>query len=657
MIALASLACITMVKGFSQPALIQPILLPTPAAAAAKIRQGCVGDSQRSLRQSSVLFAQTQQTQQNQTETNTPTAPPKLRRPKRAAKNLKILQASRASRQLQSQSKPQGKAKKEVKKKVKQKKAPRVTFSDMFERLKTYQQTHGHCLVNSDDPDHELFKWTRSIRKNYKHQFTQQVRAKKAAAAKGDKNKNAKVKDKAKSSGGHKTRRPMLSESKTKLLQSVNFCWDVQGALWDQRYKALALCYESHGNSPNDIPLSTIHAQDSGLAIWLQNQRRDYRLYLQDLPSTLTHERVTLLEDLGVVEDYQTQQEAWAQHYQYLVEFDQKHGHVNVPQKYYHPVVINVVDAEGEVVQRETMFSLGHWCMNQRSARRRWDSLHLEQEGGAAVGDPITISEAAAVNENNDDEQEKKKKSKSKKKGDGSNVFGGDGKNIISAFRIRMLDALDFSWNERDTKWQDMLRRLKDYYQRHGHLKVPTDDAANQDLRNWLVAQRHFYQRQQQPHQSSPMTEERIDSIEGAIPDFSWKARFNAEGGPSKEDWSDLFTAMRDKGIAPGVKPKEHWFQGINPFAGDVKSDWSEKELENLWHQKGDDDDDDGDDDEALGGDFAKNDFYVNWEDGAEETMQKAVTPDHNWEDGAEEAMQREAASPAGYGDWRLMDE
>ena len=493
------------------------------------------------------------------------------------------------------------------KKKRRKRKQRRLTFSVMFERLKAYQKTHGHCLVAVDDPDPELYKWTRSIRKNYKHQFTQQVRAKKKSNAVKPKNKST--------AGGHKTRRPMLSESKVAQLQSVDFCWDVQGALWDQRYQDLAECYEIHGST---APLSLVHAIDPGLAIWMQNQRRDYRLYLQDLPTPLTNERLELLEDLGVVEDFQTQQEAWAQHYQYLVEFDQKHGHVNVPQKYSHSVVINVVDADGEVQQRETTFALGQWCMNQRTARRRWDSLQQAQK---EVTDEMKAPKI---------KKEKITKAKSKaKKNERSSLggSGGDARNIISAFRIRMLDALDFAWNERDTKWQHMLGRLKEYYQTHGHLKIPTSDAANQDLRNWLIFQRHYFQRQQQRHQSSPMTATRVESMEGAIPDFSWKAH-EGDGGPSTKDWSNLFTAMRDKGIAPDVRPKQHWFEGVNPFSADVKSEWSEQELVDLWHQEGADDDEE---DDELGDDFKQNDFYVNWEDAESGAEEKTAVPP-GWE-------------------------
>jgi len=501
----------------------------------------------------------------------------------------------------------------------------------MFERLKMYQEIHGHCMVTADDPDQELYKWTRSIRKNYKHQFTKSVRPKrKSHNSSHDSNNHNNNNNKnnttstatttttsssssSTTTGQHKTRRPMLSESKVKLLQSVNFCWDVQSVLWEQRYEELAEFYGIHGSS---APLSLLQAEDPSLAIWLQNQRRDYRLYLQDLPSSLTEERLELLEDLGVVEDYQTQQEAWAQHYQYLVDFHQKYGHVNVPQKYHHPVTINVVEEGGQVQQRETTFALGHWCMNQRTARRRWDSLHQEQDDSEA-----------GMKKN----KMKKKNSKSKKNDKiASNGSAGDARNIISGFRIRMLDALNFSWSERDTKWHQMLARLKEYHELHGHLKIPTTDIANQDLRNWLIAQRHYYQRQQRPHRSSPMTQARVKAVEESIPDFSWKA-YNGKEGPSAEDWSNLFNAMRDKGIAPSARPKQHWFEGANPFSAEVKSEWTEAELMDLWHQAGDDDiEDDGDDDDGENNHFyfdESSNFFVNWEEeDTTKTKQKATT-------------------------------
>jgi len=57
---------------------------------------------------------------------------------------------------------------------------------------------------------------------------------------------------------------------------------------------------------------------------------------------------------------------------------------------------------------------------------------------------------------------------------------------------------------------------------------------------------------------------------------------------------------MRQRGIAPGVRPKQHWFEGINPFLQQVKQSYTEQELLELWNQdNGDGDGDDYNDDGA----------------------------------------------------------
>ena len=59
---------------------------------------------------------------------------------------------------------------------------------------------------------------------------------------------------------------------------------------------------------------------------------------------------------------------------------------------------------------------------------------------------------------------------------------------------------------------------------------------------------------------------------------------------------------MRDKGFQPGMRPKQHWFEGTNPFSMHVKSTYTEQDLLELWNQDADDDYDDDDDDEEDGG-------------------------------------------------------
>ncbi|GKY96423.1 hypothetical protein MPSEU_000601800 [Mayamaea pseudoterrestris] len=177
--------------------------------------------------------------------------------------------------------------------------------------------------------------------------------------------------------------------------------------------------------------------------------------------------------------------------------------------------------------------ALGQWVMNQRTHYRRY-----------ADGEPSALSEE----------------------------------------RLELLEKVDFKWRYREDKWHEMKLRLLDYYEQHGHLRINPRDAKNSDLRLWLILQRHYYNRLQQGRES-PMTQDRIDALEGEIPNFPWQGR--NKRGPSKSDWARMFEAMREKGIDTGTRAKSHWFEGVNPLTSQVKSFWSDEELLALWYSEG----------------------------------------------------------------------
>ena len=170
--------------------------------------------------------------------------------------------------------------------------------------------------------------------------------------------------------------------------------------------------------------------------------------------------------------------------------------------------------------------------------------------------------------------------------------------------RIQLLEDLGFAWNYRQFKFDSMLNRLSNHYLEHGHTQIATTDTRNQDLRFWITIQRYYYHHRQRDLASDgvstvPLTEERIQAIESAIPDFQWRAR-GGKTGPSSKDWANLFDAMREKGIRPGLPAKTHWFDGVNPFKDTVKHTWTEEDLMALWNADGEDDDDDGADLSSL---------------------------------------------------------
>jgi hypothetical protein len=165
----------------------------------------------------------------------------------------------------------------------------------------------------------------------------------------------------------------------------------------------------------------------------------------------------------------------------------------------------------------------------------------------------------------------------------------------LREIRIRRLEQLQFVWNTKDRQWWSMYDQLKEYQQQNGNLTIDTSDWDRANLRIWLNEQRHFYHSEKFRHR---LTQERINALE-SIPGFQWTMKeFKA---PTRKEWSKLLGAIRERGITPETRPKQHWFEGVNPFKQEVKSVWTDEELLALWNEENDDDEDD--------------DFYIEDED------------------------------------------
>jgi hypothetical protein len=150
--------------------------------------------------------------------------------------------------------------------------------------------------------------------------------------------------------------------------------------------------------------------------------------------------------------------------------------------------------------------------------------------------------------------------------------------------RIEKLQAVGFFFVVRRQRWENFVTRLAEYHTLHGHVNIATNDTTNRDLRLWLITQRFRYNQKL-------LSNDKILSVEDAIPDFEWYYR--NKSGPSPRDWARLFDAMRDKGITPNLPAKQHWFQGAPITAAQVKATWTQEELLALWNEEDDDDADD----------------------------------------------------------------
>ncbi|KAL7576565.1 hypothetical protein ACA910_018058 [Epithemia clementina (nom. ined.)] len=487
-------------------------------------------------------------------------------------------------------------------------------FERMVQQLQEYRQVHGHTLVSNKPYDKELFVWAQSIRKNYQPPLQPQQEQ----LENNDKNNN----NDTNNYNDNGKKKPVLSLDKQRQLEEAGFVWDVQAALWNRKYEQFQRFVQEYGHAA--VPWN----HPDQLGIWIRNQRREYRKLQQGLNSTLLTtttmttrtmtaattvaaqkeqiDRLTRLQALDFMASTKSRDASWHAQYQALKEFFQCHGHSNVPEE---PSATPTIATNNEM-DMDTFFlssnfsSLGHWCMNQRTAYRR-----------KLQGLPTALTKR----------------------------------------KMDLLNKVNFTWNVQESKWQTRLNQLKIYYQEHGHVQIPPHDVQHRPLRLWLTFQRYYYnlrnkqlQRQekqtprmtqakaldgrqrQQPNQSAatswtnaaapaaagaadadtsvvpcPLTPERIQALEEAIPNFSWKLRGgNANNGPSLEDWKNLLRAVHDKGIRPGMRPKPKWLlqqhqqqqqQQQGAFRsnnnGAFKDVWTEQDLLELWNQESEEDD------------------------------------------------------------------
>jgi hypothetical protein len=183
-------------------------------------------------------------------------------------------------------------------------------WNKQFEKLKAYQEQHGHWTVASlTKYDLQLGRWAALQRQAYKTET-------------------------------------FLEERKVQL-ESIGFVWQVnvrkpndatnRDKKWMQQYEKLVEFKQTHGHCL--VPMK--YPKDKSLALWASNQRASYTKIRQD--------RKDLLDKLGFDTAIKvTIDMKWNGQFERLLEFKQEHGHCIVPDQY------------------EKDVPLGTWVKNQR---------------------------------------------------------------------------------------------------------------------------------------------------------------------------------------------------------------------------------------------------------------------------------------------------
>lgn len=138
-------------------------------------------------------------------------------------------------------------------------------WSQKFDELCEYRRTRGDCLVpHRYKANPSLGRWVKRQRYQYKLW----------------------------KSGQPST----MTQDRARVLESIGFVWDSQGACWEERLDELKRFKDEYGHC-NVPSLSTEYPK---LATWIKCQRRQYKLFQDGQPSNITAQRINELEKLGL---------------------------------------------------------------------------------------------------------------------------------------------------------------------------------------------------------------------------------------------------------------------------------------------------------------------------------------------------------------------
>ena len=101
-----------------------------------------------------------------------------------------------------------------------------------------------------------------------------------------------------------------------------------QSGRWQQRFNELCEYRKLNGH----CLVPSQWSENPQLSQWVKRQRYQYKLKREGQHSTMTDERIKILEDMGFVWD--SHSAFWEERLNELIQFSMLHGHCNVPTKY-----------------------------------------------------------------------------------------------------------------------------------------------------------------------------------------------------------------------------------------------------------------------------------------------------------------------------------
>ena len=279
-------------------------------------------------------------------------------------------------------------------------------------------------------------------------------------------------------------------------LESIGFVWSALDKAWNIRYEGkityffgilslylrlsqqtqmqfiqttLELLQYKKENGNALVP--HIYPQNEQLGMWVHKQRRNYKVYKQQLnnklnvettDTSLSHERVHKLNQAGFVWDVHEAQ--WLERYEELKQYRKDYGDTFVPRSY---------------------TTLGKWVEKQRADYKKYMAKKKAEEGENLLHDL--------------DEGETKTIRKYQ--------------TAMNEERIRLLESEDFVWDPFEYAWQMKFEELCEWIALNGHGAIRRGKNTYSPLEGWADHQRTLYKKYLNGEKTS-LTEERIEKLQ-----------------------------------------------------------------------------------------------------------------------------------------------
>mmetsp|Transcript_15326 Transcript_15326/g.37712 ORF Transcript_15326/g.37712 Transcript_15326/m.37712 type:complete len:721 (-) Transcript_15326:282-2444(-) len=325
---------------------------------------------------------------------------------------------------------------------------------EMYKELNAYHNEHGHLRVTSKD-DPRLYDWLEIQRRRY-----------------------------------HGTIKPALSDEQIERIELMSFCWssDSKDRTWHEKYTEAVEFYKQNGH------VRVTKKNNLSLYNWIEMQGKRYKEIKGQKP--LSEEELELLEQLDFPFLENQPCMAWNEMYADLVKYQRTHKgrfpvrHNDDPelnrwmrhQRNRMRCAYGYVPLSDE--QNALLESIAFPMLPQGFTMRKWcaryDQLFdfWKQHGNFLV----SFDEDPILHRWIDIQRSRYK---------GQSISP----RPLTRSERYLLDRIDFPWkSDRDeVHWQMRYQELVQFWEKHGHLRVPASEPEHQHLFYWIKNQRQNY--------------------------------------------------------------------------------------------------------------------------------------------------------------------